>query len=257
MSSTFTVSRDQIINLALIKLNVLEIGDTPDAATVQHASLALNLMIKAMATEGLKIWKNTELVIPVTANQTTYILGGAGSTPMYDSFDTGLTTPITDKPLKLIQAWYRNNTATPPIDVPLQTLSKQEYNTLGSKFSTGVANSVFYDVKQNNGILYAYLTPNTFVATNYSIHLVMQMPINDLNRAQDIPDFPNEWMNCLVWNLADQLAMDYTVPANHRQEIALRATGYRDHMTDWDVESTSTFFQPDLRMKNYHFGNTV
>jgi hypothetical protein len=85
----------------------------------------------------------------------------------------------------------------------------------------------------------------------------MQMPINDLNRAQDIPDFPNEWMNCLIWNLADQLAMDYTVPANHRQEIAMRAKGARDHMTDWDVESTSTFFQPDLRMKNYHFGNTV
>ena len=47
MSSTFTVSRDQIIKQTLIKLNVLEIGDTPDAAIVQHASLALNLMIKS------------------------------------------------------------------------------------------------------------------------------------------------------------------------------------------------------------------
>ena len=85
----------------------------------------------------------------------------------------------------------------------------------------------------------------------------MQMPMNDINKAADVPDFPNEWMNCLVWNLADQLAMDYTVPANHRQEIATRALGYAEHMTNWDVESTSTFFQPDLRMKNYHFGNTV
>ena len=187
MSSTFTVSRDQIITTSLIKLGVLEVGDTPDASVIAHMSLNLNLLIKQMAVDGLKIWKNTELVIPVTANQTTYILGGPTSTPMYDSFDTGFTTPITDKPLKLIQAWYRNNESTPPIDTPLQILSKQEYNTLGSKFSTGVANSVFYDVKQNNGILYAYLTPNSFVATNYNIHMVMQMPMNDLNKGQDIP----------------------------------------------------------------------
>ena len=33
MSSTFTVTRDQIIQLALRKLGVLELGDTPDAAT--------------------------------------------------------------------------------------------------------------------------------------------------------------------------------------------------------------------------------
>ena len=257
MSSTFTVSRDQIIKLALIKLNVLEIGDNPDAETINHMSMSLNLLIKQMATDGLKIWKNTELIVPVTANQTTYILGGPTSVPMYDSFDTGFTTPIVDKPLKLIQAWYRNNEATPPIDVPLQLLSKQEYNTMGSKYSTGVPNSIFYDIKQNNGIVYAYLTPNTFVATNYYLHLVMQMPMNDINKAQDIPDFPNEWMNCLVWNLADQVAMDYTVPANHRAEIMSRAKAYKDQMTDWDVESTSTFFQPDLRMKNYHFGNTV
>lgn len=256
MSSTFTVTRDQIITQALIKLNVLEIGDTPDAATISYMSTALNLLLKQMTVDGLKIWKNTELVIPMTAGQTTYVLGGSSTVPMYDSFDTGLTTPITDKPLKVIQGWYRNNTATPPIDVPLQILSKQEYNTLGSKYSQGVANSIFYDIKQNNGILYVYLTPNTFVQSNYYIHLVAQMPINDLNRAQDIPDFPNEWMNCLVWSLADQVAIDYTVPANHRQEIAQRAMIYKEKMTDWDVESTSTFFQPDLRMKSYKPGNT-
>jgi hypothetical protein len=257
MSSTFTVSRDQIINLALIKLGVLEVGDTADASVISHMSLNLNLMIKQMAKDGLKIWKNQEIVIPQTANQTTYVLGGPSSVPMYDSFDTGLTTPITDKPLKVIQGWYRNNLSVPYVDVPLQPLSRKEYNELGSKASTGVANSYFYDVKQNNGILYSYLTPNSFTATNYYLHLVVQMPMNDLLRAQDIPDFPNEWMNCLVWNLADQVAIDFSVPANHRQELVTRAKVYKDEMNDWDVETTSTFFQPDVRMKNYHFGNKV
>lgn len=247
-SSSFTISRDQIITSALRKLGVLELGDTPDAATIQNASTALNLVIKQMATEGLKLWKIEELVIPMVAGQYTYVLGGPSSVPMYDSFDTSFTTPITDKPLKVIQGWYRNNLSTPPVDTPLQLLSKQEYNILGSKQSQGVANSIFYDIKQTNGILYVYLDPNSFVQTNYNIHIVAQMPMQDLLRAQDTPDFPNEWMNTLVWSLADDLAIEYSVPGNHRAEIAQRAAAYREQLTSWDVESTSTFFQPDFRM---------
>jgi hypothetical protein len=248
MSSTFTVTRDQIISLALRKLGVLELGDTPDAATVTNASLALNLLIKQMNTEGLKLWKNQELVIPMTAGVNTYTLGGSSSVPMYDSFDTGFTTPITDKPLKLLQGFYRNSQASPPVDIPLQMLSKKEYNELGSKLSQGVPNSIFYDIKTTYGSLYAYTTPNNTVATNYKLHLVMQMPLQDLSRAQDIPDFPNEWMNTLIWNLADQLSIEYSVPNNHRQEIAIRAKAYKDELTAWDVDTYSTFFQPDFRM---------
>jgi hypothetical protein len=73
------------------------------------------------------------------------------------------------------------------------------------------------------------------------------MPLQDISQAQSIPDFPNEWMNCLVWNLADQLAIQYSVPQNHRVEIAQRAAMYKEQLTAWDVESYSTFFQPDLR----------
>jgi hypothetical protein len=167
---------------------------------------------------------------------------------MYDSFDTNFTTPITDKPLKMLQAFYRNNQSTPPVDVPLQMFSKKEYNELGSKFSTGVSNSIFYDVKTTYGTLYVYVTPNSTVATNYNLHLVMQMPIQDINKASDVPDFPNEWFNVLVWNLADQMAVDYSVPQNKRAEILAKAKLYKDQLEGWDVDSYSTFFQPDFRM---------
>lgn len=257
MSTSFTVTRDQVIMLALRKLGVQDLGTTPDSASVQNASLNLNLLIKQMATEGLKMWKIQELVIPVTASKTTYTLGGAGSVLMYDSFDTNHTTPITDKPLKTIQAWYRNTTTTPNVDIPLQILSKQEYNILGSKASTGTPNSLFYDPRTTYGTMYLYLTPDTYTATNDQVHIVAQMPIQDINAATDIPDFPNEWMNCLIWNLADQMALEYTVPASMRQEIALRAKAYKDQLTDWDTEFASTFFVPDNRFGVKRNGNTL
>jgi hypothetical protein len=243
MSSTYTVTRDQIITLALGKLGVLEIGDTPDANTISNASMTLNLFIKQMSTDGLKLWKISDIIVPLTANKTSYILGGASSSLMYDSLAP--TTAITDKPLKVIQGFYRNTQTAPYIDTPFMVISKQEYNTLGSKFSTGTANSIFYDPRNLNGILYVYLTPDTNAQTYLQLHLIAQMPLNDLSLSTDIPDFPNEWMNCLVWSLADELALQYGVPMNARQEISQRAMVYKEKLSDWDVEASSTFFSPD------------
>ena len=245
MSSNYSITRDQIISLALRKLGVLEIGDTPDANSVANAAMTLNLLIKQFNTDGLKLWKISELILPLTASKTMYTLGGASSDLMYDSLAP--TVAITDKPLKVIQGFYRNTQSTPNIDTPVLLVSKQEYNVLGSKFSTGTANTIFYDPRKLNGLLYVYLTPDTNSQTNLQMHLVAQMPINDISSATEVPDFPNEWMNCLVWNLADQLAMEYGVPMNARQEIAQRATLYKSQMVDWDVEASSTFFSPDFR----------
>ena len=245
MSSTYTVTRDQIITLALRKLGVLEIGSSPDLDTVANAAMSLNLLIKQLSTDGLKLWKISELIIPLTSGQTTYTLGGSSSALMYDSLNP--TVAITDKPLKVIQGFYRNLQSTPAIDTPVMLVSKQEYNVLGSKFSTGTANTIFYDPRKLNGVLYVYLTPDINAQTNLQLHIVAQLPLDDLDTALGIPDFPNEWMNCLVWNLADQLAMEYGVPMNARQEIAQRAGGYKTQLVDWDVEASSTFFQPDFR----------
>lgn len=246
MSSTFTVSRDQIISLALRKLGVLELGSTPDSETVANASLNLNLLVKQMATEGLKLWKVNELVLPLVANKTKYTIGPLSQNPTTD-LDTA-------KPLKVIQAWLRNISTTPYIDTPIQLLSKQEYDVLGSKFSTGVANSVYYNVRQNSGELNLYLTPNTNTANTYVLYFICQQPMDDVNAGGSIPDFPSEWMNTLVWSLADLMAIEYSVPSNHRAEIAARAKMYQNQLNDWDVEATSTFFQADLRMANVVFG---
>lgn len=248
MSSTYTVTRDQIITLALRKLGVLEIGSTPDVDTLNNASMSLNLLIKQLSTEGLKLWKNSELIVPLVTNQTSYILGGSSSVLMYDTQNP--TIAITDRPLKCIQGFYRNKQVTPNIDTPVMVVSKQEYNLLGSKFSTGTANTIFYDVKAINGILYVYLTPDANASSNIELHIVVQLPLNDITLGTDIPDFPNEWMNCLVWNLADQLAMEYGVPMNSRQEITARAGSYKTALSDWDVEASSTFFAPDFRSSN-------
>lgn len=236
--ATYSITRDQIILSALRKLGVVEPADTSstiDSNIVTNCAQALNLMIKQWMTEGIKLWTVTEQTLTLVASQTSYTVGPSGP------------DLVADKPLRLIQAILRNTSVSPYIDIPLQILSKQEYNTLGSKFSTGTANSIYLNPGLTSSEVKVFLTPDTATATNYSVIMTVQRPLYDISASGDTPDFPNEWMNALVWGLADQLAIEYGLPVNHRQEIALRAEKYRNLLMDWDVENESVFFQPDMR----------
>jgi len=192
-------------------------------------------MVKQWMTEGIKLWTVTDYTLTLVASQTSYIIGPSGP------------DLVADKPLRLIQGLLRNISVTSYIDTPLQILSKQEYTTLGSKFSTGIANSVYLNPGLTSATVKFFLTPDTSTATNYQAILTCQRPIYDISLSSDVPDFPNEWMQALVWGLADQLSLEYGLPVNHRQEVLLRAEKYKMQLMDWDVEYESTFFKPDSR----------
>ncbi len=242
MSSNYSVTRDQIIMSALRKLGQVEPSDTSstiDADIITNAAQTLNLMIKQWAMDGIKMWTIVELTLPLQASKTTYTIGPSG----YDL--------AADKPLKLVQAWMRNTQSTPDIDIPLMILSKQQYNVLGSKFSTGVTNSIYLDPNVLYSTVYLYLTPDTNAVSTFEVHMVVQRPLLDISSGTATPDFPNEWMNALVWGLADQMAIEFDVPMNHRQEIMAKAEKYREQASSFAVEAESTLFVPDSRNYGY------
>ena len=236
MTTVYSVSRDTIISAALRKIQVLELGTTPDTDTLNNAAQALNIMIKAWQSNGIKLWTIDEYTLPLVATQTSYTISPSGP------------DLVGNKPLRITQAWMRNISVTPNIDTPLQILSKAEYNILGTKGSPGMVNSIMYDPRGTTGILYVYLTPDTATATNYALHFVAQRPMTDIATGTDVPDFPTEWQQALIWGLADELAIEYGCHVNQRQEIAIKAEKYRKDLEDWDVEYVSTFFTPDQRM---------
>jgi hypothetical protein len=237
-TATYSITRDQIILSALRKLGVVEPSDTAatiDPSIVTNSAQALNLMVKQWMTEGIKLWTVVEYFLPLVNGQTQYVIGPSGP------------DLIADKPLRLIQAVIRNMQVTPVIDTPLQILSKQEYMTLGSKYSTGIANSIYLNPGLTSATVKVFLTPDINTATNYQLLITVQRPIYDIASATDLPDFPNEWMQALVWGLADQLSLEFGLPINHRQETMLRAEKYKNQLMDWDTEYESSFFQPDIR----------
>jgi hypothetical protein len=203
---------------------------------------AFNMMIKQWQTEGIKLWTVVEQQVPLTASKTSYTIAPSGG---------DITS---NKPLRVIQAWLRNTTITPNVDTQVQILSKQEYNMLGSKFSTGTVNSLYLNPGVSSSVLNLYLTSDTLSSTRYTLYMVVQVPLADvLDDGTADPQFPNEWYSTLVWNLADEIAVENGVPEKRRQEIALKANMYKSKLEDWDVENESTFFVPDMRQSTFSY----
>ncbi|CAB4216895.1 hypothetical protein UFOVP1590_11 [uncultured Caudovirales phage] len=243
MTTSYSITRNQVTVAALRKLGVIEPGDTSTSGTIDtnildNAAITFNLMVKQWMTEGLKIWTVSEYTLPLVASTTSYTIG-----PGMDL--------NTDRPLKCIQAFLRNTSTTPNLDIPVQIISQQEYNLLSSKGNSGVTNSIYLKTSATYSTVYVWLTPDTNTSTNYELHMIVQRPLSDMNTSTATLDFPNEWFNALVWGLADELAIEFSVPANHRQEIMAKATMYRTKLEDWDQEFTPTFFQPDQRSGSY------
>ena len=55
-SYNFTVTRDQIISLAMQHVSLLGEGETPTAASVTEAALLLNMIVKLRAADGMPLW---------------------------------------------------------------------------------------------------------------------------------------------------------------------------------------------------------
>tara|TARA_R110000868_G_scaffold48791_2_gene157968 strand:- start:1311 stop:2309 length:999 start_codon:yes stop_codon:yes gene_type:complete len=319
-TTTFTVTRDQIIEAALRSLAVLEEGATPGPNALENASFSLNLILKKWQSEGIKVWTIKEYILPLVPNQTSYTIGPSATYNLNAA-----------KPLRLIQAYLRNLSndtssvgkisltsggtgytvqPTNPVsatggtgsgaafnltftgasvtsvmlantggssytvgdvltmaggtfttaatvtvdsllsvytDMPMTVISQQEYNMLSSKQSQGNVNTVYFKPWRDYGEVSVFLTPNTFTAENYELHLFVQTPIEDISSANQNFDFPSEWFLALKWNLAADLASDYEKTLTDKQYYEQKASMLKNELMDWDIEWSSTFFQPDAR----------
>jgi hypothetical protein len=74
-TSTFTVTRDDIINATLRTLRVLGVGESAITEDLTNCSQALNIMLKSWAKKGFPLWVYTNLQVPAITGLTVYPIG--------------------------------------------------------------------------------------------------------------------------------------------------------------------------------------
>jgi len=126
------------------------------------------------------------------------------------------------------------------IETPLtKMMSRQEYMDLPNKYNPGLVTQAFYNPGRDQGQMFVWNTPVD--ATN-GVRFTWYRPIQDFLTTDDAPDLPQEWVNCLDWNLALELCPRYSVPPERFDRISAMAQQKMTLMEGWDREFQSVYF---------------
>jgi len=222
----FSINRDQLIYGALRLAGVIAQGETPTASQVSDAATTLNMLVKAWMADGMPLWAIRTVTITPVAGQNTY-------------------TYNTPKLLKPIQAWNRQTASQ--VDIPMRMISRQEYNILGNKSTTGNPIQLFFNPNLNSTEIKLFPTPDATSAAQNVIYIVAQVPYQDFDTATDTPDFPQEWYEAVKYGLAVRLAGEYNIDIETRRTLTGEAAAIKQEALSFGTEETSLYFQRDWR----------
>jgi hypothetical protein len=184
--------------------------------------LASNILFWSTVTSivGLNVHLAAPIPSAVNANAQTY----------------DYTTRII-RPLRIIDA--RRYYIPSNIETPLNIMSRLDFREMPNKMSTGPINQFFYDPQLSTGFFWSWPAPPDSLS---KVNFTWMEPIFNFNTAADQPDFPVEWYNCLVWNLAKEIMLEYDIPIQRAQAIQIRAKESFDLVSGFDREPESFFF---------------
>jgi hypothetical protein len=136
-------------------------------------------------------------------------------------------------------------------EVPLRKSTSNEYESESNKTSAGAPISYYYDKQLNNGILNIWQAPDASAVSEYTLRVVYQSPIEDIDLLTETIDCPSENLEALQMNLTYRLASRFGgLTASERAVMRQDAKDALDDAEGFDVDANySTYFQPD--MENY------
>jgi hypothetical protein len=157
---------------------------------------------------------------------TNVLTGNASSSVQVKSFQTKIT-----KPVKILQARYAEST-TNEIECT-EFKNRDEYFRLSNKTTTGATTQYYYNPLLKDTKLYVWpVADETFRKLKFTYY----PEFNIFDEALDEPDFPSEWYECLIYNLAERLATSYGISeqSSTYQTIARRAEQFYNKLSGFD-----------------------
>lgn len=190
-------------------------------------------MVKALQSHGLQIWTLDEQFVPLSLfSASPAIEVGPGET-----FD------LAYKPLKLLEA-QRYITAE-VTSTPMIRWTNREWQEQPNKHQTGTPTHIYYRPDAYTGWLHVWPMPDAYWQANGSVGVLFHRPIQDIGIASDEVDFPPEWHEALIYQLAIRLAPNYGMAINDRQALKQDAKEALELALSFDQEEGSLFIRPD------------
>ena len=231
-SNNFSITRDDIITGALRLCGAVAMGETPTTAQVTESAQTLNMLVKAWNADGMALWALKEYTLDLTLSAQTYNVG------------LGQTVNI-NKPLKITQAILHDTQTN--VDIPMRIITRDEYNRLGNKTTTGQPIQIYYEPLRDYGILHVYPPANSAAVSYKQIKFTYMRPFEDFDASTDEPDFPQEWFDALKYGLASRLAGEYGISMDDRKQLQQEAVMLKNEALGFGTEEGSFWITPDYR----------
>lgn len=141
------------------------------------------------------------------------------------------------KPLQIVSARRRD---VNDLDQAVDIYSREDYMMLPKKTDQGTVTVAYYQPLTSTGVLKLYQTPDT---VREVLHITYIRPIQDFDNAADDPDFPTQWLETIIINLALRLCIYYQ-KSGKLQELAPLAQTLYDDLSAWSFDKVNTIIQP-------------
>lgn len=234
MTTTFSMTRNQILHKAFRKAGILGEGETLTAEQLSESADDLNLIIKNLEKYRRKLWAVETVTQDVgVASQVSYLginygcLISHASTALLLPTDTTYWVPITTT--ETLTAWASgtnyngssflapagttaieqamiHDTAQPYRQIPLDLMNRFEEMEWPDKTETGTPESLYFR-RYPTAVsrVFVYPLPNRPLTITYSrIRL-----LDDLTAAGEFPDVPVTLIAYLIYEVASEIAEEY------------------------------------------------
>lgn len=175
-------------------IHVLGVGESMATDEAADALDVLNGVLEQANIDKLMGSYQTDLLIPLVANQGSYTIGPSTSSP----------NVIATRPVEILNGFSRRGT----IDLPLFIGSKQDYNQITKK-DLGIAGwemMVYYEAQFPKGVLSVYPVPLDTLTTIYLTVMTAIAPFSTLDDTVSMPPGYRVW---LQYKTAMRLAPEY------------------------------------------------
>jgi len=183
-----SVTARQLITQSLQKIGALVKGEAPDADEAQDALRSLNALISSWSNDSLVIYARTWETFSLTG-AASYTIGTGGN------FNTS-------RPTNIVAAYTRSGT----IDYPITIIDDEAFSTIAYKALQGLDQFLNYDNAYPLGNIRLWPVPSS----SYTLFMLTEKPLTEIATLDTVIAFPPGWERALVYNLALELAPEYS-----------------------------------------------
>jgi hypothetical protein len=197
-----------LIKSAMRKVGVLSSGESPETAREAEALEALQVMLRSWAQKRILVFASVKESFILISGQSVYTWGTGG-------------VITTTRPHQVIGAFVRDSNGT---DNRVKIISEGEYRIITSKTASGRPECLFYHPLYPLGAIYLYPTPQD-IETMWVDSLKPFTETSSFTFVTDEIDFPPNYLEPLIYNLALRLAPEYGVSLS-AEAIKVATEGY-------------------------------